>query len=68
MVKRVFLVHGWGGSPETDFFVWLRGELKNNGFEVYAPAMPDTEKPIIEKWVSHLRKEVGKPNKSTYFI
>ncbi len=68
MAKRVFLVHGWGGSPETDFFIWLKNELKNKGFSVEAPEMPDTETPVIEKWVSTLEKAVGKLDKDTYFI
>jgi len=68
MVKRVYLIHGWGGGPETDFFVWLTKELERKGFEVHALEMPDTENPIIEKWISHLEKEVGKPDKETYFI
>lgn len=68
MAKRVFLVHGWGGSPETDFLVWLKKELNNKGFIVEAPEMPDTENPNIESWVSHLSKLVGKPDKNTYFI
>ena len=68
MTKRVFLVHGWGGSPETDFLAWLKGELKNKVFIVEAPEMPDTENPNIASWVSHLSKLVGKPDKDTYFI
>ena len=68
MAKRVFLVHGWGGSPETDFFIWLKNELGNRGFSVEAPAMPDTETPVIEKWVPALEKAVGEPDSDTYFI
>jgi len=61
-------VHGWGGSPETDFFVWLTKELRSKGFEVHALEMPNTEYPVIEEWVPTLEKAVGKPDKETYFI
>lgn len=68
MAKRVFLVHGWGGSPERNWFPWLKKELESRRFEVNSLEMPDTEHPIIKEWVSTLEKEVGKPDKETYFI
>lgn len=68
MAKRVFLVHGWGGSPENSWFVWLTKELQKGGFEVYAPKFPDSENPQIDEWVSTLEDAVGKSDKDTYFI
>lgn len=68
MTKRVFIVHGWGGSPEEGWFPWLKKELKNKGFEVQIPKMPDTDNPTIELWVSFLKKIVGKSDSNTYFV
>jgi len=45
MIKRFYLIHGWGGSQETAWFIWLRKELEKNGFEVHSPDMPDTTNP-----------------------
>lgn len=67
-MKRVFLVHGWEGSPENCWFPWLKRELEARGFEVYAPAMPDTDHPKIEPWVSTLKEQVGEPDEGTYLI
>ncbi|MDO8618532.1 MAG: alpha/beta fold hydrolase [Candidatus Daviesbacteria bacterium] len=58
-MSRVIIVHGWGGSPETDFLPWVKQELEKKGYEVIAPAMPDTEHPKIETWVPHLKEVVG---------
>ena len=68
MVKRAFLVHGWEGYPENCWFPWLKSKLEEKGFEVYAPAMPNTEEPKIEPWVNKLKEVVGKPDKDTYLI
>ena len=68
MSKRVFIVHGWEGTPEEGWFPWLKGELQNKGFKVEVPVMPDTAKPKIEKWLPHLIKQVGKPDKNTYLV
>jgi hypothetical protein len=67
-MKRVILVHGWSGSPESNWLPWLKGEIENLGYEVVAPEMPDADVPIIEKWVSHLSDIVGTPDAETYFV
>lgn len=67
-MKRVFLVHRWSGGPNDDWRPWIKAELEKLGFEVIAPSMPDTETPVIEKWVGHLSEVVGQPDEDTYFI
>lgn len=68
MGKRVFIVHGWSGSPEGSWFPWLRNELQKKGFTVFVPAMPETDNPRISVWVSHLSGLVGNPDGHTYFV
>ena len=68
MKKRVFIVHGWDGNPQANWFPWLKKELKNKGFEVFVPQLPDPENPRIKPWVSILKKIVGTPNAKTYFV
>ncbi len=68
MVNRVFMIHGWGGTPESDWFIWVKKELEKKGFEVIAPLMPDTKYPKIKSWINFLRQEVGKVDENTYFI
>lgn len=68
MTKRVILVHGWEGSPDSFWFPWLRRELEKGGFEVIAPAMPNPAIPEIESWTTHLKSAVGHADRDTYFI
>jgi hypothetical protein len=67
-MKRVFIVHGWGGYPEECWFPWLRKELEKKGFTVTVPQLPDPEAPKIETWVPALAKAVGTPDKDTYLV
>ena len=67
-MKRVFLIHGWEGYPEKDWFVWIKKELEQRGFNIVAPAMPDSMNPKMDAWVSHLAETVGTPDEETYFI
>lgn len=57
-MKRVVIVHRWGGSPESDFLPWLKKELEKREYEVSAPKMPDTDYPKIEAWVEKLNQKV----------
>ncbi len=67
-MKRVFIVHRWDGIPQSDWYKPVAGELRQKGFQVLIPEMPNTSKPEIDAWVSHLSKAVEKLDKNTYFI
>jgi hypothetical protein len=67
-MKRVFIVHGWGGNPNKEWMPWLKTKIENAGYEVHVPAMPDADTPEIGPWVSHLTQVVGTPDKDTYFV
>ena len=48
-MKRLFIVHGWGGSPFEPFFQNLKRELESEELEVNildmpAPLLPDIKK------------------------
>ena len=66
--KRVFIVHGWDGSPQNCWFPWLKRELEKRGFVVQVLSMPNPENPIITDWVSCLANAVNVPDKNTYFV
>jgi predicted alpha/beta hydrolase family esterase len=67
-MKRIFLIHRWSGGPNDDWRPWLKTELEKLGYQVFVPEMPDTDTPVIEKWVSKLSEVVGTPDKDTYFV
>ncbi len=67
-MKRVIIVHRWSGGPNDDWQPWLKDELQKLGYEVLVPEMPDTDVPVIEKWVGKLAEVVGTPDLDTYFV
>jgi uncharacterized protein len=68
MTKRVFLIHGWEGSPEKDWLSWAKNQLEQKGYQVYLPEMPNPEHPEIQPWVNKLAQEIGKPEHTDIFI
>jgi predicted alpha/beta hydrolase family esterase len=67
-MKRVFIIHGWGGAPYGGWQPWLKTALEKLGYHVFSPDMPGTDAPTIEKWVNHLSEIVGTPDSETFFI
>ncbi|MGB6838936.1 MAG: alpha/beta hydrolase [Microgenomates group bacterium] len=68
MSNRVFIIHGWEGTPEEGWFPWLKKELDKKGIGVKVPAMPHTGEPVIGKWVPYLKKQVGKVDSNTFLV
>lgn len=67
-MKRVFIIHGYTGYPEKNWFPWLKAELEKLGFQVTVPAMPNTEAPQFNEWLPYLQQVVGNIDKETYFV
>lgn len=69
MAKRVFIIHGWGATPQKEqWMTWLKDQLLERDFTVSRPQMPDTNNPKIDAWVGHLAEVVGTPDAETVFV
>jgi uncharacterized protein len=67
-MKRVLILHKWGGTPADDWYPWLKNELEKKGIVVKVPEMPDTRDPKMDEWVPKLSAEIGKPDEDTYLV
>jgi predicted alpha/beta hydrolase family esterase len=68
MAKKVFIIHGWEGTPDSNWFPWLKKELESRGYEVAVPQMPNTDEPKFSEWFPQLQKIADSPDEETYFI
>jgi hypothetical protein len=66
--NRVILIHGWEGSPQRNWFPWLKLELEKSGYEVLAPLMPNADHPRLPEWQEFLKKTVGQTDEHTFFV
>lgn len=55
-MKTVFIFHGTGGSPEGNWFPWLKKELEARGCWVYVPRFPHPENHHLSDWLEVLKK------------
>jgi len=67
-MKKVIIVHGWGGNPSGDWFPWLKEKLEVDSVEVVIPEMPDTLHPAIDSWLSVLADVTGNIDEDTIFV
>jgi predicted alpha/beta hydrolase family esterase len=67
-MKRVFIIHGWKASPESNWFPWLKNELEKNGIAVEVLAMPYSVHPKCEEWVNYLKEKVGQVDEDVILI
>lgn len=68
MAKRIFIIHRWAGSPNADWYPWLKSELESKKFEVHVLEMPHPENPTIDDWINHLAESVNTLDNKTFFI
>ena len=66
-MRKVYIIHGWEGSPKEPMHQWVKNELEKKGFFIVVPRMPNPEKPEIDSWVNKLF-EIVDTNEETYFI
>ena len=67
-MKRVFIIHAWGGRSHVGWLLWLQQELKKKGFEAHGLNMPNTMNPTVAGWIGAIKKAVGTVDENTYFV
>lgn len=49
-MKNAIILHGTDNTPGGNWFRWLEGELKDRGYEVWLPQLPDAAVPDAQKY------------------
>jgi predicted alpha/beta hydrolase family esterase len=65
---KVYLIHGYTGSPESDLFPWFIGKLSDNGLNHTAFHMPTPDAPIVAEWDRYLDENIEELSKETFFV
>ncbi len=68
MKKQAFIIHGWEGSPESNWFPWVKTELEKNNFDVTVPQMPNADFPKQEEWLSFMQEIIGDTDRNIFLI
>lgn len=50
-MKSALIIHGAYGTPEENWFPWLKAELEQCNFIVHVPQLPTPENQNLESWL-----------------
>jgi predicted alpha/beta hydrolase family esterase len=67
-ISRYIIVHGTKGSPDGNWFPWLRAKLCERGAEVTVPQMPTPEGQTLDNWLNSFAQQVGEVDKACCII
>lgn len=57
-MKKVFIIHGFGGIPNAGWIPWLMKELGNQSVYACALPMPNSKNPVVLKWTEEIAHAV----------
>lgn len=66
--KNIIIIHGTEGSPNGNWFPWLKSELEKLGYKVYVPEFPTPENQSVTNWNKVLKERVPIIDESTVLI
>lgn len=55
--KNTIILHGTMGSPEGNWFQWLKTELAGMGLEVWLPQLPNANQPSLRQEADYVHAE-----------
>ncbi len=68
MKENIFIFHGTAGSPEGNWFPWLKEKLNEKDCNVIVPRFPTPEGQSLESWMEILNQYKELINKDTIFV
>lgn len=67
-MKKVFIVHGFEGRPNNNWFPWLMEELSKESIYACALPMPSPSEPFKNEWVEMMTYVIKDPSQEIFLV
>jgi uncharacterized protein len=67
-MKNAIIIHGTGGSPEGNWFSWMKEKLQEQGYAVIVPHFPAPQFQSLQSWMAEFKNHRHQVNEDTIFI
>jgi len=67
-MKKVFMIHGFMGTPNGGWRSWLMAELAKRDIYACSLPMPSPDKPNKTQWVKMINETVGIPSEDIFLV
>lgn len=67
-MKKVFLIHGFQGSPNGGWRPWLMAELEKQDIYACALSMPDPENPVCAEWIEEISRHIERNKNDEIYL
>lgn len=67
-MKTIFLFHGLGGSPDSNWLPWIQKQDEFKNVEFIAPRFPNPKNPYRAEWLAHVNKLMKEDVSNTYLV
>ena len=68
MKRNILIFHGTAGSPEGNWFPWMKKQLEELGHTVFVPKFPTSEGESLTSWLEVLKEYEQYINENTIMI
>lgn len=56
-MKQALILHGTDATPQSNWFIWLKGKLEKDGYKVWLPQLPNSDTPNTKVYTDFLLSE-----------
>ena len=67
-MKKVFIIHGFEGTPNGGWRPWLMGELERQEIYACALSMPTPENPVCKEWIDEISRHIERNVKDEIYL
>lgn len=67
-MKKVFIIHGFGGIPNAGWLPWIMKELAKDKIYACVLPMPNSKKPVVLKWIDEISHAVNNALEDEIFL